>query len=196
MRRLGLLLAVVVCGAFAVVVGAVPAYACSCRPSSVDEQLQRSDVIFRGKLTSSTPVRHRSDERVELRFDVDAVYKGQAFSDQVVASSDNSASCGFTPEVGTTWIVFALEGLEGSGDRTVTRLSSSSCSGNLATSTPPRLLGPPRSPIDGPSDAQEKTVIADQRVSRGFAYAGIGLLVVGAVSAIGLVWLWRPGRRR
>ncbi len=144
MRRLGLLLAIVLSGAFAVVVGTTPAYACSCRPASVTEQVERSDVIFRGTVTSSTSVRQRGEQRISLRFEVDGVYKGRAYRDQVLDTNADSAACGFTPDVGTTWIVFAVEGWEGSGDRTVTRLGSSSCSGNLATSTAPRLLGQPR----------------------------------------------------
>ncbi len=39
-------------------------------------------------------------------------------------------------------------------------------------------------------------MLADQRLTRALTYAGIGLFVVGALTAIGLGLLWRPGRRR
>ena len=133
---------------------------------------------------------------MDLRFEVDAVYKGTAFRDQLVSSSDNSASCGFSPEAGTTWIVFAMEGFEGVGDKTVTRLNTNLCSGNLPSGSAPRVLGQPRDPVDGPSDREEKTVVADQRLSQGLAYAGIGALFLGSLAVLGLIWLWRPGRRR
>ena len=50
------------------------------------------------------------------------MYKGAVFDEQVVASEHDEDACGLDPDVGSTWVIFAIEGVEGEGDRAVSRL--------------------------------------------------------------------------
>ena len=91
---------------------------------------------------------------------------------------------------------FAIEGIEGEGDRAVNRLITTLCSGNLPTGTAPGVLGIPRPPLGGASDREERSTNADRIISRGLAIVGIGGLCIVAVAVIGVGLLWRPGRAR
>jgi hypothetical protein len=196
MTRVCLVLAALLFGALGVVVSPEPAYACSCAGISTTRALRNADAVFRGRVTGKESVGWRDERRIDLRFDVDAVYKGTVYRDQVVASPIDSAACGLNPEAGTTWIIFAVEGIEGAGDDAVSRLITTLCSGNLPTASAPAVLGASRVPLDGASDRDEKSTDADRRLTRALAIGGLGLLVVGTLAAMGLAVLWRPGRQR
>ena len=114
----------------------------------------------------------------------------------MVASARDSAACGLVPGVGSTWVIFAVAGIEGRGDDAVARLVTNTCSGNLPTGNAPALLGKPVRPLDGASDREERATSTDRRVTRGLAIGGIGLLFVGALAVTGVAVLWRPGRAR
>ena len=196
MTRVCLVLAALLFGALGVVLSPQPAYACSCAGISTGRALRNADAVFRGRVTAKEPVGRRGEQRIDLRFEVDAVYKGTVYREQVVASPRDSAACGLDPRPGTTWIIFAVEGVEGSGDDAVSRLVTTLCSGDLPTANAPAVLGEPRGPLGGASDRQEKSIQADRRITRGLAIGGIGLLFVGALVVMGLAVLWRPGRPR
>jgi hypothetical protein len=172
------------------------AYACSCVGISTRRALQESDAAFRGTVVSKTDVGRGADARIDIRFQVDAVYKGTVFREQVVASAQDSATCGLDPEVGSTWVIFAESGIEGSGDDAVSRLITGLCHGNLPSGTAPPILGPPRRPLDGASDREEQSINLDKTLTRGLAIGGIAVLFLGALAAIGLGVLWRPGRTK
>ena len=57
------------------------------------------------------------DARTDIRFMVDAVYKGSVYTEQVSRRTRESTECGLAPELGTTWLIFAIQGVEGSGTR-------------------------------------------------------------------------------
>lgn len=192
---MSLVLAALLFAALGVVVSPAPAYACSCRGMSTARAVRDADAIFRGRVTAKESAGKRDEQRIDLRFEVDAVYKGTVYRDQVVASPKDSAGCGLNPETGTNWIIFAVEGVEGAGDDAVSRLVTTLCSGNLPTASAPAVLGEPRRPLDGASDRDEKSTQVDRRLTRGLAIGGIGLLFVGALSVMALAVLWRPGRR-
>lgn len=171
-----------------------PAYACSCRVTSTLQALRSSDAVFHGRVTRKSDRGPRSAQRADLRFSVDAVYKGTVYSDQVVASAQSSASCGLDPDIGTLWVIFAVEDLEGTGNDTVRRLVTSSCSGDLPTANAPAVLGRPSAPLTGASDRAERSTEADRSVSRGLLVLGLtlgGLVVVGGA---GLLVLWKRKR--
>jgi hypothetical protein len=177
------------------VVDTTKAFACSCAGISTTRALREADAVFRGTVSSKEQVGRSSDARIDIRFMVDQVYKGTVYRQQIVASSLASDACGLDPEIGSTWVIFAIEGIEGEGDRAVSRLITTLCSGNLPTGiAPPVLLRDPRPPLDGASDREERSTNTDRILTNGLAIAGIGVLAVGAIAVIGLVVIWRPGR--
>ena len=142
--------------------------------------LRNADAVFRGRVTARRPPAGRDEQRIDLRFEVDAVYKGTVYHDQVVGAPKDSAGCGLNPEVGTTWIVFAVDGVEGDGDDAVSRLVTTLCSGNLPTRSAPAVLGQSRAPgVDGASDREEKSTQVDRRLTRGLAIGGLRTAVRG-----------------
>lgn len=173
-----------------------PAYACECLPISPGRAAGQADAVFRGTVTAVRAVGRGDEARTDLRFAVDAVYKGSVYADQVVATPPDAAACGMTPEVGTTWLIFSVQGVEGRGDDAVARLVTDTCRGNLSTLNPPRVLGTPRQPLPGASDREERATGTDRSLTRGLAIGGIALMAVGCVAVAGLAVLWRPGRAR
>ena len=92
-------------------------------------------------------------------------------------------------------MIFAVDGIEGSGNETVQRLVTTLCSGNVPSGTAPAILGEARPRSTAP-DREEQSINADRAVTRGLAIGGVVLPVAGALVAIGLVVLWRPNRPR
>jgi hypothetical protein len=129
---------------------------------------------------------------VELRFAVSRVFKGRVFADQVVTTAVDSAGCGIEAAVGSEWVVFAVQIVESSGDRVITHLQTSLCSGNLPGVNSPPLLGGGQFPRPGASDTEEKSISTDVRVDRGLKIAGIVTLALVVAAGVGLALLWRP----
>jgi hypothetical protein len=193
--RLSLVRAAVAAIALAIPVAALvnpsPAYACSCADVSTRQSLRDADAVFRGEVTAKDRVGRGGDARTDLRFTVDAVYKGTVYRDQVVASPRGSAGCGLDPAIGTTWIIFATDNIQGSGNDAVERLVTSSCSGDLPATDAPVMLGLSHAPLAGASDRAERSTRADRRLTRGLTVAAIGLAGVLALTGAGLSLLWR-----
>jgi hypothetical protein len=194
MVRLLALVASLLLGTCVALVNTTEAYACSCAGISTNRALREADAVFRGTVSSKEPVGRAANARIDIRFTVDRVYKGTVYREQVVASSRDSDACGLDPEIGSTWVIFAIEGIEGDGDRAVSRLITTLCSGNLPTGIAPPALRNSRRPLDGASDREERSTNTDRILTRGLKVAGIGALVVATLAVIGIGVLWRPGR--
>jgi hypothetical protein len=194
--RLVALMASLLLGTCLALVDTSEAFACSCAGISTNRALREADAVFRGTVINKEVVGRSERARTDIRFAVDRVYKGTVYRDQVVASSRDSDACGLDPEVGSTWVIFAIQGIQGEGDRAVNRLITTLCSGNLPTGIAPPVLRNPRPPLAGASDREERSTNMDQILTRGFAIAGIGALLAGALAVIGVAVLWRPGRSR
>jgi hypothetical protein len=191
------LLAALLLATLGVWLDAKPAAACDCAaPLPPEQALRRADVVFRGTLLSSADVGRGGDARTDLRFRVDAVYKGTAYREQVVATPrDDRRGCGLAPQdEGSTWVVFTLDGIEGTGDDAVSRLITTACSGNLASGTAPSVLGRPRAPLEGRSDRDEASTNTDRALSRALRVVGLTGLGLGLVAGVGLALIWRAGR--
>lgn len=188
------LLAALCLGLVTVVVVPGDAYACSCRPTSNRTAAERADAVFTGRVREATTVRKPEPGRVEIRFDVSRVYKGSVFAEQLVSSPQTPDGCGVDLAVGSTWVVFAEQRFEGTGDDAVLRLVTEACSGNIPGSTVPSLLGRGRAPLAGASDREERAVATDATVTGALKVGG--LVGVGLVVLVGiaLAVLWRPGR--
>lgn len=194
--RLVALMASLLLGTCVALVDTTEAFACSCVGISTNRALREADAVFRGTVINKDVVGRSERARTDIRFAVDRVYKGTVYREQVVASSHDSDACGLDPEVGSTWVIFAIHGIEGEGDRAVNRLITTLCSGNLPTGIAPPVLRNPRPPLAGASDREERSTNTDRVLTRGFAIAGVGALFVGALAVIGLGVIWRPGRSR
>jgi hypothetical protein len=181
-------------GFLGVLADPAPAFACECSPITTSRAARQADAIFRGTVTDLRNVDRGENARTDIRFEVDAVYKGTVYREQVVASPREGAACGLNPMLGSTWVIFAIEGIQGSGDEAVLRLVTDTCRGNLPTGSPPTVLGQAYDPIPDASDREERATGADRALTRGLAIGGIGLLFLGAVAVAGLAVLWRPGR--
>ena len=192
--RLLALVASFLLGTAVALIDATQAFACSCAGISTIRALRESDAVFRGTVISKDVIGRGDSARTDIRFAVDRVYKGTVYSEQVVASDHDTDACGLDPDLGSTWVIFAIDGIEGEGDRSVNRLITTLCSGNLPSGIAPVVLGRPTPPLNGASDREEKSTNTDRIVTRGLAYAGIGALCIGAIALIGLGMLWRPGR--
>jgi hypothetical protein len=196
MLRLVAVMASLLLGTCLALVDTTEAFACSCAGISTNRALREADAVFRGTVINKEVVGRSERARTDIRFAVDRVYKGTVYREQVVASSRDSDACGLDPEVGSTWVIFAIQGIQGEGDRAVNRLITTLCSGNLPTGIAPPVLRNPRPPLAGASDREERSTNMDQILTRGFAIAGIGALFAGALVVIGVAVLWRPGRSR
>jgi len=187
------LLAALVLATVGLWVDARPAAACECAAISASRALRQADAVFQGTVVSRDNVGRGDDARTDLRFRVEGVYKGTVYQEQVVATPRDRRGCGLAPAEGSSWVVFATEGVEGSGDDAVSRLITTRCSGNVPGRVP-AVFGPPRPPLEGRSDREERATNTDQAISaalRVVGVAGLALLVV-AGAGLGLLWRRRP----
>lgn len=175
----------------ALIVTPAPAWACSCAPVTTKQANENADAVFTGVVRSRVQVTRDDREVVELRFDVSTVFKGRVYAEQVVQTAIDSAGCGIEAQPGSTWIIFATESSAGTGDHQITRLTTTSCSGNLPGAVSPLELGRGQPPQPGASDTEEKTIRTDVRVDRVLTVVGLGALGVLAIGGVTLGLLWR-----
>lgn len=105
------------------------AWACSCMRSTPEEQVERADVVFTGrvidkkmKTVESTPLGGLN--WVQWTFEVEADHKGSVSEQVTVESASNSAACGINFQMGKRYQVFA--------NQSNTALRASLCSGTRA----------------------------------------------------------------
>jgi hypothetical protein len=153
-----------------------------------------ADAIFIGTVQSIEEVGSRDARRADIRFSVSRVFKGTVYASQLVASPLEAETCGLTPKVGSSWVIFASDSIEGSGDAAVRRLRTTVCSGNLPTGVAPTVLGRGFAPLPGESDREERAAATDDRLTRGLVIAGFGVLGLLGLVGAGLAYLWRPAR--
>ena len=99
-------------------IGAGPAYACSCTGTSVAEAYQRAEAVFTGRLESreARGGRNGSSGDTALHvFAVDRVFLGEVHQRQGVLSADSGASCGLELRGPGPFLVFAGSGTTGVG---------------------------------------------------------------------------------
>ncbi|MFB4274342.1 hypothetical protein ACBJ59_03530 [Nonomuraea sp. MTCD27] len=111
------------------------AYACSCADLTPAESVGHADTVFTGTVTG---VRESEGDPLGPRppivytFRADNVYKGAPAAELTLATSADSASCGYPFERGTRYLVFATSGPSGLFDPVPgVGLTSNLCSGNV-----------------------------------------------------------------
>lgn len=190
-RRLLSALAVVALVALGAVVSPTAANACSCARSSLTDSLDRADVAFAGVLSDSETHSRPSPGHIELTFTVNRVYKGSAYTEQIVTTPPGDGACGLDPELGTALVVFGSHSTQVDGSRSTSEVYTTICYGNLATATPPSVLGPGYAPLAGSSLQVDRAVRVDDTLTRGLKIAGISVAGLVILSSLGLVFLWR-----
>ncbi len=113
-----------------------PAHACTCRPSTEAEQLERASVVFLGTVSDD---RASGDTRT-YTFAVNRVYRGQVETLQPVLTHVQSSACGLDLTGAGPYVVL---GFLQNGE-----VLASSC-GGTRPGAPPAELGagyPPRAP--------------------------------------------------
>lgn len=108
------------------VLGANPAYACSCLQASDQQLYKQSDVIFKGKVTRTQfpPDYENNINASPIIYTMKATrdYKGKVRPTMKVRTAGNSALCGVELSKGTYYVVFADKNNKG-------KLSVSLCGG-------------------------------------------------------------------
>ncbi|CUR55649.1 conserved exported hypothetical protein [metagenome] len=87
MRRMLVILLLALSG---VLLGELPAHACSCVTQTTQDQVKRASDVFLGTITT----RSKADDKVTYEVDVERVYKGDVTTPATVTSAGSSASCG------------------------------------------------------------------------------------------------------
>lgn len=191
----GLLSAVLVllAGAFLVVIVPTPASACECKPISRDEAAESADVIMYGTVRSIDRISDTDPIEYQITLDVESVYKGLAYTEQLVQTPDPGSGCGLAPEPGVNVVIFATE-RDHADDGHSYELLSTTCDGNVVTNTPPRELGHAYPPQPGSSADVGSAERMDASIVRAMVTIGLVLVGIVIVGGAALIWLWRPGR--
>ena len=93
----------------------VPAkgYACSCvAPGAVQEELERSDAVFKGKVIGIVDAKENSTmqssaDSIAFIIKVDEIWKGINQAELVIYTERDSASCGFNFMEGHEYLIYA-----------------------------------------------------------------------------------------
>ncbi|GAA4919303.1 hypothetical protein GCM10023334_021890 [Nonomuraea thailandensis] len=105
------------------------AHACSCANLSPARAVEHADAVFTGTVTRVRAEEGTGRPRI-YTFRADQVYKGMPAERFTVASSADSASCGYAFGRGGRYLVFAASGSAGPAAEGA-ELSSTLCSGNV-----------------------------------------------------------------
>ncbi|MEN2767878.1 hypothetical protein [Ornithinibacillus xuwenensis] len=90
----------------------LPTYACSCvEPQSVQDELERSSVVFRGKVMEMNDVNYSK----KVLFNVKEIWKGFEESQTIIKTGMGGGDCGFEFKTGQEYLVYA-RGMNEYGD--------------------------------------------------------------------------------
>lgn len=93
------------------------AYACSCAmPASVQEELQRSEAVFSGKvigITEKKGLLRSSADPLTVQVSVSSVWKGTIAPEVTIYTALSSASCGYGFQRNTEYLIYAGRDADG-----------------------------------------------------------------------------------
>ena len=190
----GRFLAALVLAGVVVVVGGLPAHACSCVASSTQSDVKAADDVFTGTVTDVATTGSARRGTVTYDVAVERVYKGGVRSDQVSVTTSRAANlCGLGDLRAERRYLF-LARASGSELAIESCSSTGRATGELVAKVE-KLLGDGRDPSPpAPPTKAEFTTVADSRptsVTR-LAAPGAALVLVGL---LGLVVVRRLARR-
>lgn len=151
------------------VLGASPAYACSCIQSTEQENYERADVVFKGILDDVKATKSQFGEQV-FTFTPSKTYKGATTKPQQVSSAGNSAACGVNLSGSGPFLVFAHKA---EGDAKAP-LTTSLCSGTreIKADEEPDFKASNPVQVDKGESAPTPSEPADEREGRSSAGGG------------------------
>jgi hypothetical protein len=178
-----------------VVLAASPASAgpapSQCRQPTLDHQIKRADVVFRGAVEKARAVKGKGAQRTRTyKVKADRVYQSSLVTDSVLVTAEVGATCPPpTLKVGKRYIFFVTE----QGSRLVSTSATARASHQLTTQVE-KKLGSGKAPRKAQPPTAEFTKVANAAppsLSRLLA-PGAALLVL---SLLGLLVVGRLGRR-
>lgn len=107
--RMAAALAIVLASLAPLALPAAPAHACSCAVTPLADELRFVDTVFSGTVTDVGPwdQRYASNYLIEVTVEADHLWLGAVERDTVVRTAASGASCGYTFEEGTRYLVYA-----------------------------------------------------------------------------------------
>jgi hypothetical protein len=168
--------------------GAQSAYACSCVGGDAKEKLERSSVVFAGKVTEigSRTISGEVGRLLPYTFEVDRAWKGVTTkSISILGYDGESASCGISFQMNEAYLIYSSQDEEG-------KLTTSLCNGNVLLSDADedlKLLGPA---------VVERDQLVDPPVSdTGAGAQNVWIYSVISVVILGIVlYFYLQGRKR
>ncbi len=192
----GRFLAALVLAGVAVVVGQLPAHACSCAPASTQDHVKAADGVFTGTVSDQRTEQSETGRGGTTTYlvDVRRVYKGDVSTRQVSVTSPRSeATCGLGRLAADKRYVFFVRA--GGSQLSATACGGTAPAGGELLDAVVRSLGQGHVPVSAPEPEQAVfTRVAQSRpasVTR-LAAPGGALVLVGL---LGLVVVRRLARR-
>jgi hypothetical protein len=192
MRRLILAMIVLMAAAVSVEIGfARPAFACSCAGPHDEAAFGQAAAVFVGELQEirGPTVRIGSGSERRLIYSVSAVFKGDVFATQSVATKGDGPSCGLDGEVGVSYLVFGGTSAAYPGVPDAGEYGGALCDGTRRVDAAPLAFGPGVLPRPGSSPIGQDDFIGS-RLVRNWHWFALGVLGICG----GLVLLLRRGR--
>lgn len=183
--------AVLVGGALLTATPAQARSAAPCPQQSLDKQIKKADVVFRGVVDKVRPAHGKGDQRMRTyKVTADRVYQSSLVTDAVVVTAEVGKACPPpTLAQGKRYIFFVTE----EGSRLVSTSATAKATKKLTNHVVAKL-GSGAQPQPAPPPSAEFTLVADASppsLSRLLAPGGALLIL----SLLGLLVVGRLGRR-
>ncbi len=175
------------------VLGANPAFACSCAQAPDNEHFERADVVFKGTIRTTTPPTAEQQQRggsaapVTYEFLPTRAYKGTVTSPVLVSSASSGASCGVEMSGEGPFLVFARKVEKNTVRTSDAGLQASLCGGTHELGPKEKVPFGPGRAVTAPAEASpspKPTATMTPARSQSAVPAGMALPLVGGLVAV------------